>query len=55
MTKEQFKEIRKTRGWSVNECAAYLRVCGRTVRYWESGERAIPGPVQKLMEQAKDS
>lgn len=53
MTKEQFKQIRKTMEWSVTKCADYLRVSDRTVRYWERGERTIPGPVEKLMEQAE--
>lgn len=51
MTPLQFKEIRKRAGLSQDQLADFLRIANRrTVRYWETGERAISGPVSFLME-----
>ena len=50
-TAEQLREARKKLGLSAEELARALRVeDGRTVRRWEAGERAIPGPVTVIME-----
>lgn len=50
MTKEEFKEIRKSEGLSINELADILRVTGRTVRRWEKGERKIHDSIALMME-----
>jgi transcriptional regulator with XRE-family HTH domain len=50
-TAEQLQEARKKLGLSAENLARVLRVeDGRTVRRWEAGERAIPGPVIVIME-----
>jgi transcriptional regulator with XRE-family HTH domain len=50
-TSEQLKEARQKLGLSAENLARVLRVeDGRTVRRWEAGERAIPGPVTVVME-----
>jgi transcriptional regulator with XRE-family HTH domain len=50
-TPEQLKEARQKLGLSAENLARVLRVeDGRTVRRWEAGERAIPGPVTVIME-----
>ena len=43
---EIFRRCREALGLSQAEIAAALNVSGgRTVRKWETGERAIPGPA----------
>ena len=50
MTPREFKTIRLALGQSAARMARLLGVtAGRTVFHWEAGERAIPGPVAKLM------
>lgn len=53
MTPTQFKQARLRLGLSQSEMAETLGVEGehgdRTVRRWESGERAVPGSVAKLI------
>lgn len=49
MTPTDFKRLRGS--MSINECAAYLQNAPRSVRRYEDGTRAIPGPVRVLMEQ----
>lgn len=53
MTPDQFREARLRLGLTQSEMADRLGIDGehraRTVRRWESGERAIPGPVALLL------
>lgn len=49
MTPSDFKRLRGS--MSINDCAAYLQNAPRSVRRYEDGTRAIPGPVRVLMEQ----
>jgi DNA-binding transcriptional regulator YiaG len=52
---KEFRTIRLASGKTQAELAAYLGVSGwRTVQKWEYGERKIPGPVAKLMQQLKE-
>lgn len=52
MTAIEFKEIRKRAGLTQSQLADYLRISDkRTIRYWETGERPVSGPVSLLMEQ----
>lgn len=47
MTPEQFKAARLAAGLATQQAAAdALESDLRTVRRWENGERAIPGPVR---------
>jgi DNA-binding transcriptional regulator YiaG len=47
MTPEQFKAARLAAGLATQKAAAdALESDLRTVRRWENGERAIPGPVR---------
>jgi DNA-binding transcriptional regulator YiaG len=49
---DTFKQIRIRAGLTQSQLAERLRISDkRTIRYWESGERAISGPVTILMEQ----
>lgn len=51
MTPGGFKAIRLRAGLTQSELADFLRIADkRTVRYWETGERPITGPVSFLME-----
>lgn len=50
MTPSQLRAIRSDLGLSTEGLARLLRVkSGRTIRYWEAGEREIPGPVVVLL------
>lgn len=50
MTPADFKAARHTLNLSTAQLARLFRVSGgRTVRRWESGESAIPGPAQVLI------
>ncbi len=49
MTPEQLREARQALGMSAAKLAEALRLGrggDRTVRRWEAGDRAIPGPVE---------
>lgn len=53
MTPDQLKSARQRLNLSQGGLAAELRLGGdgaRTVRRWEHGERAIPGPVEVALE-----
>ncbi len=50
MTPSEFKAIRSGLDLTQADLARYLRVSARAVRYYESGDRSIPGPVARLME-----
>ena len=50
MTHTQFKDARKALGLSQNAMAQALGLkTSRAIRQFESGERAVSGPVAKLM------
>ncbi len=46
MTPAQFRAEITARGYSVNKAAAALGLASRTLRYYLSGSRPIPRPVQ---------
>lgn len=50
MTPQEFRSARQQAQMSINDCAAYLSNAPRSVRRYEDGSRAIPGPVSRLME-----
>ena len=50
MTKEEFAAIRAAAGLTYDALADYLGVELRSVQRYESGERSISGPVEKLMQ-----
>lgn len=39
---ENFHHLRRSLGLSLKQCAAYLRVSGRTIAGWESGKSPVP-------------
>ena len=49
MTPEQFKQIRSNLGITQKQLAEWLKSSLRSVQRWESGERAISGPVMVCM------
>lgn len=50
MTPAKFKRGRKVLGLSQKGLAEVLKIkSDRTIRKWEAGERAIPGPAVVLM------
>jgi DNA-binding transcriptional regulator YiaG len=52
VTPSEFKAIRLRAGLTQSQLADRLRISDkRTIRYWETGERPISGPVSLLMEQ----
>jgi transcriptional regulator with XRE-family HTH domain len=51
MTPTQFKDSRKALGLSLNEMAGALGLkTSRAIRQFERGDRAVSGPVAKLVE-----
>jgi len=42
--------FRKSREWTQEQAAEYFGVTVRGYQHWEAGTRAIPGPVDRLME-----
>ena len=58
MTKEEFREIRQGLGLSLSDITRGLRLKStkdnRAVRYYESGEREISGPVARHMIEFRD-
>jgi len=49
MTPNEFKQIRKDAGLSINQIAGIVGVDPRTIRRYEDGTRAIGKPIQILM------
>jgi predicted unusual protein kinase regulating ubiquinone biosynthesis (AarF/ABC1/UbiB family) len=47
---ERLRDLRRLLGWSQRKLARELRVTPGAVSQWESGRRAIPGPVKRLVE-----
>ena len=47
---ERLRDLRRLLGWSQRKLARELRVTPGAVSQWESGRRAIPGPVKRLIE-----
>ena len=45
MTAREFIAARRALGLSQSGIAAALEVTPRAVKFWEAGERAIPGPA----------
>lgn len=57
MTSDELKAARESRGWTQEQMATALKLGkggARTVRRWESGERAVPGPVEAFLAVAND-
>ncbi len=54
MTPEQIKEERSRLGLTINQMADRLGVTPRAVSYYESGQRAIPLPIEKLIKLQKE-
>jgi DNA-binding transcriptional regulator YiaG len=46
----RLKQLRLRMKLSLREMAVEFRVCHGAIQHWESGARAIPGPVTKLIE-----
>ena len=49
MTKDEFKQIRSDLSLTQTQLADWLKSSLRSVQRWESGERAISGPVSVCM------
>jgi predicted unusual protein kinase regulating ubiquinone biosynthesis (AarF/ABC1/UbiB family) len=47
---ERMRDLRRLMGWSQRKLAKELRVTPGAVSQWESRQRAIPGPVKRLLE-----
>ena len=50
MTPAAFRAALAALGYTQSGFAAFARVDARTVRKWAAGDRAIPGPVEVLLE-----
>jgi len=50
MTADEFRQCRDKLGLSLTGMASALGVSRRAVQYYQSGERAIPKPIEKLCE-----
>ena len=46
----RLRDLRRLMGWSQRKLARELRVTSGAVSQWESGRRAIPGPVKRVVE-----
>lgn len=49
MTGAELREARQELGWTQSALASALGTSLRAVKYYEAGQRAIPGPVNKLV------
>ncbi|MBX9767545.1 MAG: helix-turn-helix domain-containing protein [Bdellovibrionales bacterium] len=47
---ERLKKLRASLGITQSELAKEFRVTQGAIAHWESGERAVPGPISKLIE-----
>ncbi len=47
---ERLKRLRLSMELTMRQMALEFRVCHGAIHHWESGIRAIPGPVKKLIE-----
>src|SRR5262245_5615369 len=47
---QRLRDLRQLMGWSQRRLAKELRVTPGAVSQWESSQRAIPGPVKRLVE-----
>ena len=54
MTSEELKAAREELGWTQSALASALGVTPRAVKYYEAGQRAIPGPVQRIVTSVLD-
>lgn len=50
MTAAEFRRWCERRGYSQSEAAEALGASQSAVSRWQTGERAIPGPVERLIE-----
>ena len=50
ITPKEFHRIREDAKLTQMELANFLHVFWRSVQRYEAGDRAIPGPVERLME-----
>jgi len=49
MTPADFLQVKAAIGLSQTQFAKFAGVNARTIRRWEKGERAIPGPLIRLL------
>lgn len=49
MTPSDFKALREELGWTQSALAAALGTSIRAVKYYEAGQRKVPGPVRLLL------
>lgn len=49
MTFDQFRAARESLGLTQSKLAGIIQSAPRSIRHWEEGTRAIPGPVEVLM------
>lgn len=50
MTPEQFKQARKSLGWSISDCARHILHSERNIRRMELGQRPVMPQTKMLME-----
>jgi len=49
MTGAELREARQELGWTQSALASALGTSVRAVKYYEAGQRPVPGPVDKLV------
>lgn len=49
MTGAELKAARQELGWTQSALALALGTSLRAVKYYEAGQRSVPGPVEKLV------
>lgn len=49
MTGEELRAVREELGWTQSALASALGTSVRAVKYYEAGQRSVPGPVEKLV------
>lgn len=54
VTAQEFRDARAELGWTQSATASALGVTLRAVQYYEAGQRAIPGPVDRIMAHTLD-
>lgn len=54
MTPAEFKAAREELGWTQSALASALGVTVRAVKYYEAGQRPVPGPVERIVTSVLD-
>ena len=49
MTAQELRQARQELGWTQSALASAIGTSIRAVKYYEAGQRPVPGPVEKIV------